>query len=596
MENPKPQSMTNIRWSLEDLLPNGPEPQEDLLEQLETRVKVIEAFRPQLDERLFPEVFTDILHAIESVSELAAKVSAFAYLSFAENTQSSNALSLQDRISQIITDIENRTMFFSLWFKELPDKTAKNYIAVAGDTRYYLETIRRFKPFTLSEPEEKVINLKDINGSQALVKIYEIITNGFTFSMEVGGEPKKLTRDGLTQYYRHPSPSVREAAYRELYRVFGENRIVLAQIYAYLVRDWGTEGVDLRGYSSPIAIRNLGNDIPDGVVDTMLDVCHRNAALFQRYFLLKASQLGMEKLKRYDIYAPIAKSEKKVSIKEAVTLVLDCFGQFSPQVAEGALQVLERAHLDAEIRPGKRGGAFSYSPSPKLIPWVLVNYNGRIRDVTTLAHELGHSVHAIMASSHSILTFHPPQPLAETASVFAEMLVTNRLLEQESDRAIKRDLLMTILDDAYATVERQAFISIFEREAHNKIAQGGTSEDLAALYRHGLDQQFGEAVELSDEFAWEWLTIPHIFNSPFYTYAYSFGQLLVLSLYQQYLNKPVDFVPRYIRLLSYGGSAAPQAILTEASLDISSPEFWQGGFDVLQTMLEQLEQIIGGYP
>ncbi len=596
MVNPKPLSIINTRWSLADLLPKGNGQLDEFLAQLEARVVVIEAYRSHLTGTIAPSDFMDILHSIEAMRELAAIVNAVAYLSFAENTQSSQALALQDRINQIITAIENRTMFFSLWFKALPDAQARNLIAAAGDLRYYLESLRRFKPFTLSEPEEKIINLKDSNGIEALVKIYEIITNSFTFSLDVEGETKKLTRDGLTQYYRHPSPQIREATYRELYRVFADNRIVIAQIFSALVRDWGAEGVSLRGYASPMAVRNLGNNIADEVVDTLLNVCRENAPLFQRYFRLKARLLGMQKLRRYDIYAPVAKSEKMITFDEAVPLVLDCFRKFSPQVAQAASQVLERSHLDSEIRPGKRGGAFSYSPSPKLVPWVLTNYNGRIRDVTTLAHELGHSVHAIMASSHSILSFHAPLPLAETASVFAEMLVTDRLLKQESDPTIQRDLLMTILDDAYATVERQAFISIFERDAHSKIAQGATSEQLAEAYMQGLRQQFGEAVELYDEFSWEWLTIPHIFTSPFYTYAYSFGQLLVLALYQQYLNNPKEFTPRYLQLLSFGGSEEPQAILRSAGLDITAAEFWQGGFDVLQTMLVQLEIITGGNP
>ena len=387
---------------------------------------------------------------------------------------------------------------------------------------------------------------------------------------------------------------MRAATYRELYQVYGEHKTVLAQIYASLVRDWGSEGIGLRGYASPISMRNLANDIPDTVVHALFQACRNNVGLFQRYFRLKARLLGMDHLRRYDIYAPIARSEKTLELDQAIPLVLDSFQQFSPQVAKSASQVLERNHLDAQIRPGKRGGAFSYSVGPKYVPWVLINYNGRIRDVSTLAHELGHSVHAMLAAGHSILTFHAPLPLAETASVFAEMLVTDRLLQQETDPLVQRDLLMTILDDAYATIQRQAFISIFEREAHARIAGGCTSEELANVYLQNLNEQFGDALELTDEFAWEWVTIPHIFSSPFYPYAYSFGQLLVLALYQQYQIEREVFVPRYLKLLSYGGSAEPKTILSEAGLDIASAEFWQGGFYALQTKLELLEQITGG--
>jgi oligoendopeptidase F len=596
MDDVRMASILSTRWSLRDLIPGGEGDLEKTLLEVETCVQKIEAFRAVLADDLALETFMEILHTIEALRELTARVGGYAYLNYSENTQDATTLSRKDRIDQLLSEIDNRTMFFSLWFKGLPDASASGYIEQAGDLRYYLQSLRRFKQYTLSEAEEKIINLKDVNGVEALVKIYEIITNGFTFTLEVDGEVKKLTRDGLTRHYHHASPQVRAATYRELYRVYGENRTVLAQVYASLVRDWGTEGVDLRGYDSPISMRNLANNIPDKVVDALLEACKQNAGLFQRYFRLKARLLGMDRLRRYDIYAPMAKSEKSIDFSAAMPLVLDCFEHFSPQIAQAASTVLERSHLDVEVRAGKRGGAFSYSPSPQLVPWVLVNYTGRIRDVTTLAHELGHSVHAILASGHSILTFHAPLPLAETASVFAEMLVTDRLLQQETDRDVQRDLLITILDDAYATVERQAFISIFEREAHARIAQGGSSDELAELYRQNLVVQFGDSLELADEFAWEWLTIPHIFTSPFYPYAYSFGQLLVLALYQQYLAEPAAFVPRYLRLLSYGGSAEPQIILAEAGLEITSAQFWQGGFDVLREKLDLLEQITGETP
>ena len=584
----------NPRWSLQDLSVEHPQALEDILAQLELLLAGFEASRLRLSPSLPVNEFLDLLHTLEIIRGMAARVGGYAYLFFAENTQNPTALSLQGRIDQILTGIENRALFFTLWFKDLPDEPAHRYIAAAGDLSYFLESLRRFKPYTLSEPEEKIINLKDVNGVQGLAKIYEILTNNFSYNLEVDGEIKKLTRDGLTRFYHHPSAEIRAATYTELYRVYGENKTVLSQIYAYLVRDLKSEAVELRSYASPISIRNLSNNIPDAVVNTLLEVCRQNTGLFRRYFQLKARMLGMDRLRRYDVYAPVTHSEKAIEFNEAVSLILASFGQFSPQFAQAATQVMGQAHLDAEVRPGKRSGAFCYSVTPELLPWVMVNFTGRIRDTTTLAHELGHAVHTVLASDHSILTFHPPQPLAETASIFAEMLVTDRLLQQETDPALKRDLLMTILDDAYATIQRQAFISIFEKEAHARIATGCTQDDLAEVYRQNLVEQFGDSLELTDEFAWEWLTIPHIFSSPFYTYAYCFGQLLVLALYQQYLAGRDAFVPRYLKLLSYGGSAEPQAILAEAGLDISSPEFWQGGFHVLQNKLDQLEQITGG--
>jgi oligoendopeptidase F len=222
---------------------------------------------------------------------------------------------------------------------------------------------------------------------------------------------------------------------------------------------------------------------------------------------------------------------------------------------------------------------------------VLTNYAGRAQDVATLAHELGHAVHAMMAADHSVLTFHSALPLAETASVFGEMLLTERLLAQESDPAVRRDLLANAIDDAYATVQRQAFFTLFERDAHRLVVEGKTIDELAARYLGNLAEQFGDSVEVGDEFRWEWVAIPHFYFAPFYTYAYSFGQLLVLALYRQYQAEGEAFKPRYLKILAYGGSEAPATILGEAGIDIASPEFWQGGFEVIKGLIDELEQV-----
>jgi oligoendopeptidase F len=435
-----------------------------------------------------------------------------------------------------------------------------------------------------------MINVKDVNGIDALVNLYDMITNQFVFNLTVDGESLSLTRDQVGGYFRHPSPDVREAAYREMYRVYAENSGVLAQIYLHRVRDWNAEAVEIRGYTSAISARNLGNDLPDTVVDTLLDVCRKNAGVFQQYFQMKRHWLGLGKLRRYDIYAPLAESDKTFNHGEGVRMVLESYEAFSLQVADLARRVFDEKHLDSESRPGKRGGAFCYGPLPGITPWVMLNYEGRARDVATMAHELGHAIHNMLAGHHSILTYSPSLPLAETASVFAEFQLIDRLLMEESDPAVRRDLLAYAIDDAYVTVIRQAYFTLFEREAYRVIDEGGSIEDLAELYMANLREQFGDAVELSDEFKWEWLTVPHMYNVPFYTYAYSFGQLLVLALVQQYRVERDSFVPKYLRILSYGGSESPAKILGEAGLDITSPEFWQGGFDLIQEMITELEK------
>jgi len=584
-----PTSVTLSHWSLKDLLPDPVEQAVEMhLSKLETCVSDLESMRPVMTPQISETDFAKNLTMLETINALIRRLQAYSFLWFSENTQNEAALNLRDRLDRSLTVLGNRVLFFEIWFKDLPEDVAKKLIAQSGDLKYSLESIRRFKPYTLSETEEKLLNIKDVNGIDALVSLYEMITNHFTFTLEVDGEKRVLTRDQLSTYFFHASADIRRAAYQELYRVYSANSTILAQIYSHRVRDWHAEGLELRGYATPIAARNVANDLPDTVVDTLLAVCRKNAGIFQYYFRLKAGWLGLGKMRRYDIYAPLAESDKQYDYAQAKEMVLDSFRAFSLQMADLAMRVFADNHLDSQARPGKRGGAFCYSALPGLTPWVLVNYDGRPRDVATLAHELGHAIHAMLAADHSVSTFHASLPLAETASVFAEMQLTQRLLKQEQDPAVHRDLLAHAIDDAYVTVLRQAYFTLFEQEAHRMIVEGKSFEEVSAAYMSNLVEQFGDAVELEDEFKWEWITIPHIYNAPFYTYAYSFGQLLVLALYQQYQLEGAPFIPRYLKILSYGGSEAPAKILREAGLEIDTAAFWQGGFDFLDHMITEL--------
>jgi oligoendopeptidase F len=587
------QSFRQTHWCLDDLLPAHRGAAFDkILSDLELAVSGTESQRSLLTPDIDVETFLSILARIKAVRAVATRLGAYGMLWFASDTQSSEALNYQNQIDQRLSEVQNRLLFFSLWWKELDDEPAQRLLAHGGDDAYYLETLRRFRPHTLSEAEEKVINIKDVNGANALNTIYAMITNGFTYKLEVDDEIKELTRAELSVYVQGPNPDLRAAAYQELYRVFGEQSKVLAQVYNHLVRDWSSENVGLRHFESPIEVRNLSNDIPSPVVETLLETCRQNVDVFQRYFRWKATALGTDKLRRYDIYAPVSESDKTYPFDQAVDLVLDTFEQFSPELADHARHVFAEDHLDAEIRKGKDSGAFCMSTLPGLTPWVLLNYNGKANDVATMAHELGHAVHAQMAREHSILTFHSTLPLAETASVFAERLLTDRLLHQETDVSVRRDLLVNALDDAYATVLRQAYFVLFERQAHEMIVAGASVDELSQAYMETLREQFGDAVTLNDEFQWEWISIPHIYGVPFYCYAYSFGQLLVLALYQQYREQGRSFIPKYLRILAHGGSKSPGYILSEAGIDMASPTFWQGGFDVIREMIDELEELV----
>jgi oligoendopeptidase F len=580
------------RWSLADLFPSGSSKDMDAaIEDLQKKVEKFEHHREALTDEIAFEKFMAVIRDLEEITKLIQRIGGYAELWFAEDTQNQSAQTLVARMEQLSAELSNRVLFFNLWWKSLENDAAEKLMKDTGDYRYWLEEMRHFKPYTLSEPEEKVINIKDVTGSRALTMLYDAYTNRYTFKIVVDGEEKEITRGELMSYVRRPEADLRASAYQELYRVYANDGPILGQMYQTLVRDWRNELINLRGYPTPISARNLHNDIPDEVVETLLDVAQKNAGLFQRFFKLKARLLKVDKLSRYDIYAPVTSSTKEFAFGHATELILDAFEQFDPKFAQMAFKVINENHVDSEVRKGKRSGAFCATVTPELTPWVLANYQGHSDDVATLAHELGHAIHSLLASDHSIFTQHACLPLAETASTFGEMMLVDRLLEEEKDPSVRRDLLFRQVDDSYATIMRQSFFALFEKQAHEMTNKGASVDELSSAYFENLKTQFGDSVEIGEEFKWEWVSIPHIYHVPFYVYAYAFGQLLVLSLYKQFKQEGDAFKPRYIKILSSGGSKAPVQILSEAGVDVYQSAFWQGGFDVVEGLVSQLENL-----
>jgi oligoendopeptidase F len=580
-------------WDLTELLPSEEGGVlEGRLAELEDRVASFEASRRELSADLGPDRLCAFLTDYEQLVARMHQLSAYASLRFAADTQSGPVLTLRNRLQHVLTGLSNRILFFTHWWRRLDDDEAAALLPDADthpDLRHFLEDLRRLVPYTLEEQTEQVINTKDANGIEAVLTLYAMLTSRLEFNLELEGERHTLTRDGLTRFVRSSDPEVREAAYRELLRVYRQEAPVLAQIYVNRVRDWHEENIGLRGFSEPIAVRNLANDLPGDAVTTLLEVTRRNAPLFQRYFRMKAGWLGRERLRRFDLYAPVAGAKREVEYTSSVQKVLEVFGDFDPRLATLAERVFSQRHIDSEVRRNKQGGAFCMTILPDQTPWLLLNWTGEVRDVATLAHELGHAVHSMLAEHHSVLTQHPVLPLAETASVFGEMLVTDHLLAEEKDPLVRRELLAGALDDIYATVMRQAWFTLFEIDAHRAVMEDRSPAELEELYLENLRAQFGESLDLSDEFRYEWLSIPHIYNTPFYCYAYSFGQLLVLSLYKRFRTEGERFKPGYLRLLAHGGAARPRRILEEVDIEVSDPAFWQGGFDVIAGMLDELE-------
>ena len=579
------------RWTLKDLFP--PLDTQDIsgaYARLESCVAAIEAMRPALSPEMSADAFGAMIRALEEFAEIGTRIGAYGQLWFSEDTQNTSALSFVSKAEQALAEARNRVLFLELWWKSLPDDAAKRLMSGAGDVAYYLHQERLFKDHTLTEPEERIISLKNLHGPNAIGRIYDMITNKYKYHITEEGKQLELTRDALMAYVRNPSADVREAAYREQFRPYADDGAVLGQIYVHTAMDWASEHMTLRKFASPIAVRNLSNDIPDKVISTLLEVCEQEAHVFHRYFKMKAAWLGGGTLRRFDLYAPIRKkTERRIPYGEAVDMVLGCLDRFSPEASAMARRVFDEAHIDAEPRAGKRGGAFCYGVLPKLTPWVLVNYTGEPRQVATLAHELGHAVHAMVASGHSLLTYNAPLPLAETASVFSEMLLTDALLKAEADPETRRDIIAETVDNVYATVMRQAYFTIFETEAHRAVTEGATIEELSAIYARTLSRQFGDAVEVDEVFRHEWLSIPHMYHTPFYCYAYSFGMLLSLALYRRYQEQGPKAADGILTILRHGGAKSPADILKEAGVPMHDATFWRGGFSVIADMISSLE-------
>ncbi|MFB5605653.1 MAG: M3 family oligoendopeptidase [Nitrosarchaeum sp.] len=581
-------------WDLSELAkdPKSPAFQKQI-KDLEMMAKKFEKIKTKLNPKISSKEFMNILHEVEKISEKMSMVGGYASLSYSANTQSDEATSLMTRMSKLGSEISNKILFFDLWWKtKIDDKNAQRLIKDSGELSEYLSHKRLFAKYALSEPEEKIINTLDVTGISALVKLYDKMTSAYEYKMTIGGKTKKMTREEITNYIRSTNPKIRETAYKTILTKYTENKGVIGEIYQNIVLNRKDEGIEIRGYKSPISMRNIGNDVDDKSIESLLTVCRKNSPIFQKFFVQKAKMLKMKKLRRYDLYAPAAANikEKNYQYDKSVKLVFESLGRFSPKLEEFAKKVFNENHVDSSVRAGKRDGAFCSTLTPKITPYVLVNFTGKTRDVFTLAHELGHAVHSQTAQNRSILVQDAPLPLAETASTFSELLLYDNLSDKITDSE-KKIMLSEKIDDLYATIMRQAFFTIFEVAAHEQIGKGTTVDEISKTYIQNLKEQFGNSVTISDDFAIEWSCIPHFYHTPFYCYAYSFGNLLALSLFQRYKKEGKSFVPSYIEILAAGGSKKPEKLLAEYGFDITSQKFWQEGFDYVENQVKTLSSL-----
>jgi oligoendopeptidase F len=581
-------SAAGVRWDLRELYerPDDSRLERDLAGARTQAAAFVTAWRGRI-AALTAADLRRALEEYERLQELAQRPGFYAALLTASDTQDPIALALEQRTMEAQAELRSELVFFELELLALDDAQAQALLAddALGPYRHFLTQLRRFRPHVLSEPEERVLARKDLGGRTAFVQLYDELAGSFRF--RIGTED--LTEGEVLARLHHPDRTQRQQALAALLEPYAAARLPLTAIMNALLLDHRID-CEMRHHDDVTHPTHLANEIAPEVVATMMDAvaCHR--PVIQRFLRLKAKLLGLPRLGIADVYAPIDATSPPIPWDRGRAIVLEAFGRFDGGLARIATDLLDRAHVDAEIRPRKRSGAFCAALGPTHAPYVLSTYTETGRDVATLAHELGHAVHYSLARRQRLLHYEPPLVLAETASVFAEMLVTDHLLAATRDPSARRRLLIETLDEMYGTVFRQHALTRFEMAAHTARREHRLDHDeLCGLWMQEQTDLFGDSVDVDPLYRTGWSYIPHFIHSRFYCYSYAFGELLTLALFQRYKQEGPAFVPAYLELLAAGGSASPTDLAGRLGFDLASNDFWNGGCAAIAAMVDELE-------
>jgi len=589
-----PSSAQGVYWDLNDLYRGLDDPQIeiDLKSCLTASEKFAAEYRGFFKKQPDAAGILKAYQTLEAIYLSLSKLGSYAGLRTAVDNLNVGCRQLEDRIDQASVEIQNLLTFFELEWLEVSEEEAQRLAnsPELENYQHYLMSGRRYKPHTLSEAEEVLLNHKSLTARSAWVNLFDEFLASMQYQLDYNGEKQTLTQPALLALSYQPDRGMRKAAQECLYTELSRHELVLTNVFNAITQDHGLND-QIRHYATPIASRHLANEIETEVVDRMQWVTESNYEIAHRYYRLKARLLGLEKMATYDQYAPVATKLPNCSYEDGRQMVLTAFGRFDPQMQQIASQFFERNWIDAEVRSGKRGGAFSASTVPTVHPYVMLNWTDKLRDVNTMAHELGHGVHQYLSRQQSYFNFHHPLPVAETASVFGEFLTFDYLMETETDPEVRLGLLCSKIEDAFATVFRQNVLTRFEQSSHaGRRDQKLSSDQICEHWWKANQALYGDSVEMLDLYRWGWSYIPHFIHTPFYCYAYVFGELLVLSLYRMYQEEGRLFVPKYLELLKSGSKWEPAELLQRVGADIRDGEFWQKGFEVLRSLVAQAEE------
>ncbi len=587
-------------WDLEPLVAGEGKPgvERRMGEALERATAFAEAHAGKLAE-LDSEGLAAAMGELAEIQELVGRAGYYAALRFSTDTADPATGALMQWVQERETQIQTTLLFFELEWAALPDERAEQMLAGAGldFARHHLRNVRRYRDHLLSEPEERIVTEKSLTGASAWTRLFEELTSVIEVELPAEGEngdgagKRKVPLEIALSRLQEADREVRRTSADAVSAALAPGLRTRAFLFNTLLADKATED-RLRSYPHWLAARNLANEASDESVQALIEAVRGRYEIPRRWYRLKARLLGLDRLADYDRSASVSEDQVSFPYARAREIVLDCYSSFSPQLGSLAQRFFDERRIDAPVRPAKRGGAFCAGTVPSEFPYVLLNYTSKRRDVLTLAHELGHGVHFALAAKQGVFQQHTPLTLAETASVFGETIVFGKLLEEDTSPASRLALLAENLEDTIATVFRQVAMNRFEDLVHTNRREHGelSVERFGELWAESQSELFGDSVEVTEGYRAWWSYIPHFIGSPGYVYAYAYGQLLALSVYERYEQTGAELVPRYLDLLAAGGSKSPEELGALVGIDLADPGFWEAGLDLVERQLGEAEQ------
>lgn len=580
-----------INWDLSDLYKSNDDPQlvKDKIDVLSEAEAFALKYKGSIAQLEISE-FKTMLQDYEELQDKGGKIGSFAYLQWSTDTTNPDFGKLVQESNELSSELSQRLVFLNVEWLSISDTEAQKIIdhPELSFYRHYLESSRRYKNHVLNEDQEQILSAKGVTGRSAWIRFFDETIGKAKFELD----GKEYAEQEVLSKLHDGDRKLRIRAHASLSKKFNELSHPLTYVFNTLLADKSTND-KLRKYPSWITSRNMANETDNTTVDALVDSVTSKYSLVQRYYRLKAKLLGLSEMYDYDRYAPMIDNESTISWDEARKMVLDSYTEFHPRMGEITQEFFDKNWIDAAIKPGKRGGAYSASTVPSVHPYVFMNFDGKIRDVQTLAHELGHGVHQYLSRQQGPLQSGTPLTTAETASVFGEMLVFQNLLKKLTDPKEKLALIIGKIDDTIATVFRQISMNRFEDSMHTARREQGelTTEQFSELWMEQQRALYGDSVTLTEEYGIWWSYIPHFLHTPGYVYAYAFGELLVLALYEEFTEKPNGFADQYMKLLSAGGSEWPHDLVSRMGIDIRDPKFWDKGLSSFERMIEEAEEL-----